>query len=343
MSPTGPVKGAIALANALSAWRQVTLVSLKPGSGPSAPLAKNVEQLDFSKVRGFLEKRRALKTLLSERQAAGGVSLISFCLSADFYALMSAKHVRVVSSVRGNLPVNYRMDYGPLGAILGMGHLLALRKADAVVAMTDAMARQVARFTGRAPTIIPNFVDEGPLEPYRSPPSDEPTVVFLGSLTSRKQPLALIDAFAAWRKRSGHGHLHLVGEGPLRPEIEMRVKKLELETSVSVHGYMAEPYKLLARAYLMAVPSLSEGMSRAVLEALYLGVPCLLRDVDGNKEIITPGSNGILFERNEELTSALSAGLQLRSKSGASLLPEFVRQETCARQYLALAEGSRSS
>ena len=53
----------------------------------------------------------------------------------------------------------------------------------------------------------------------------------------------------------------------------------------------------------MVLPSFSEGVSRSALEALFLGVPCVLRDVDGASELIHDGINGYLFNENSELHS----------------------------------------
>ena len=55
----------------------------------------------------------------------------------------------------------------------------------------------------------------------------------------------------------------------------------------------------------LVLPSLTEGVSRASLEALYLGVPCVMRNVDGNSELIKEGENGVLFDSDEQLSSAM--------------------------------------
>jgi glycosyltransferase involved in cell wall biosynthesis len=90
----------------------------------------------------------------------------------------------------------------------------------------------------------------------------------------------------------------------------------------------------------MAIPSRSEGLSRAALEALHLGVPCVLRDTDGNGELVRPGVNGILFHDDADLADAVAAGAKLGRMHGQreSLLPEPYRQHYAARQYLQLVD-----
>ena len=92
----------------------------------------------------------------------------------------------------------------------------------------------------------------------------------------------------------------------------------------------------------LVLPSLSEGVSRSALEALYLGVPCVLRDVDGSSELIQEGINGYLFSENSELPNAMMRAVELSRNRNelVSLLPEKFRQKRAARQYLDLLESS---
>ena len=134
-----------------------------------------------------------------------------------------------------------------------------------------------------------------------------------------------------------------MGDGPLRSAIEDRVQQLQLERIVSVHGNRDEPYDILARADVMALPSLSEGLSRASLEALYLGVPCVLREVDGNSELIRDGVNGTLFRETASLAGAMMAtAAWSRARTGRrdSLLPDAYRQQSAVHKYLALLDSA---
>ena len=60
----------------------------------------------------------------------------------------------------------------------------------------------------------------------------------------------------------------------------------------------------------MCLPSYSEGMSRAVLEALSLGIPCVLRNVKANSELIKDKENGILFNNTTDLYVSLNKALK---------------------------------
>ena len=340
---TGPLMGAVALANGLSRFRDVTLVALKEGSGTAPLVEPNVRVVSLSGYGGWVARVKAYRALL---RASGGrpqTASVSSCFSADMVNALCGSLAFTCAGVRANLPMNYRFDYGVAGTSLAVLHLTCLRACDAVVVMTRAMGAQVRRYTGAAPQVIGNFVDESHLDKYRAElPAEGPLrFVFMGSLTPRKQPLAVVEAISALTVSGASVHLDVVGDGPLRPKIAQRVRELKLDHAVSLHGHRDEPYEILARADVMVLPSLSEGLSRASLEALYLGVPCVLRAVDGNAELIQEGFNGTLFRDNTSLADAMaSTAAWSRARKGRreSLLPEAYRQHSAVSRYLALLD-----
>jgi glycosyltransferase involved in cell wall biosynthesis len=341
--PTGPVKGALALANALAADREIKVVTLKKGTGAAAPLDPSVEQLCLQSHGGMRAKVRAYRALLAQAGGRAHVASISFCLSADAVNLFCRSNALTCASVRANLIRNYGTDYGPIGVPLAAMHLASLRACDHIVAMTHAMARQIARYAGRRPVVIGNFVDEAALEPFRTTPVSAGPLrfVFLGSLNARKQPLLLLRCISELRRRGHDAQLDILGSGPLLGSLKDHLASMDLADAVRVHGFQPDPYPTLASADALVLPSVSEGLSRACLEALYLGVPCVLRAADGNGELITSGYNGSLFDRDVELPRAMleAAELSRRQRSRSeSLLPPAFRQHEAADQYATLVE-----
>ena len=268
------------------------------------------------------------------------------CLSADAANMLCFRHSVTCASVRGNLHQNYLLDYGQVGRAIASAHLLFLRAADHVVVMTEAMAKHVARFTGRGKiSVIRNFIDEESLESFRAsePPGGPLRFVFLGSLTERKQPLALVRAMAQLRSMGVDARAQLIGEGAMEGQLRQEIEQCGLGAQVALEGFLSAPYDALSRADALVLPSLSEGLSRACMEAMYLGVPCVLRAVDGNQELIRSGVTGVLFDRDEQLASAMVQAAHLartRWSAGAraSLLPHEFHQATAAHAYLNLVE-----
>lgn len=340
--PASPIRGAIALANGMAGLHEVTLVNLKAGSGVNALLDPRVKQMSLAHVSGgWAGKLRAYQHLLSTAGGRKDVASISMCFSADLLNRCCHAHAFTCASVRGNLPENYRLEYGPAGYVLSLLHLQVLRDFDRVTAMSSAMAAQLARHLGRAPEVIGNFVDEAELEPYRQVqlPRSGVRLAFVGNLSHLKRPDLAVQALGVLHPDA---RLDVIGVGPLRGKLERLVRRLDLGSRVVFHGYLAEPFTKVAKADVLVLPSLTEGISRAALEALHLGVPCVLRDVDGNQELIRPGYNGELFARNEDLPQAIHAALTINLTPAArfreSLLPSNFRQKYVVDRYLDLIE-----
>lgn len=339
--PTGPIKGGFALANALVRNRSVTIVALRDGSGAQARLNPAVHCISLEHAASYRAKLAAYRALLRNLGGRDRVASISLCLSADLVNRRCREYALTCASVRGNLLRNYRHDYGVVGLPLAWAHLLALRSVDHVVAMTHAMAKQVRRLTGTQPAVIGNFIDEEAIaDPESHSVSGPLRFVFVGSLSSRKRPNALLRAVASLRTRGHDVSLDLVGEGALAARLRDEARQLQIDSHVRFHGFRADPLMIVRLADAFVLPSLSEGLSRACLEALHLGVPCVLRETDGNSELIQSDFNGVLFNRESELPSAMLRAAELsRSRSiRSSLLPSAFRQQHAADLYRQLME-----
>jgi len=342
-SPTGPVKGAYALANEWVTGCEVTIVNIKQGVGAGTFLDDRVGKVSLVETaKGFYDKTRLYQSILKSAGNRKDVISVSFCFSADVINAFCSKLAITCSSVRGNLMANYRLDYGFLGLGLAAFHLSLLRFFDLVVAMNRHMADQIEKFSGKKAEIVGNFVDEKFLESYRAetPKSEKPlSFVFVGSLSKRKQPWLILDAVAKLRESRIDAVVHFVGSGSGFEKLRSSILKLRLEESAFLHGFMKSPYELLAQADAMVLPSLSEGTSRAALEALCLGVPCVLRDVDGNSDLIQDGVNGALFSDDGDLPEAMIRAAQISRKLSPqgfrpNLLPNFYRRDVAANKIL---------
>lgn len=345
LSPTGPVKGAIALANFLINKREITLVSVKNGVGASSVMDSRIKHICLSaSSSSTFGKLRAYKELLSEAGNRNEVASLSMCFSADLINIFCRKYALICSSVRGNLIKIYKMDYGIIGLPFAVIHLISLIGFDKVIAMSSHMADQIEYFSRRSSYVVGNFVDEIQLgkfkKKYRIDRPKAKRFVFVGSLSVRKQPLLLLKAVKELHDQGFNIQLDLIGNGPLFSDIIAEVRKLKLNDIVSIHGLLANPFPLISEADVFILPSMSEGTSRASLEALFIGLPCVLRKIDGNSELIESGTNGILFEKNIDLPCAMLDALELANSQSSltKLVPEFFRQEHSSNRYLEIIE-----
>ena len=124
-------------------------------------------------------------------------------------------------------------------------------------------------------------------------------IVTVGRLDPIKNQALLLDAFArllrTLRGQPRQVHLTLVGGGVLDEELRARAKRLGLEKAVSFLGSVNDVPAVLRKNHVFVLPSLNEGISNTVLEAMASGLPVIASDVGGNPELVVDGETGKLF------------------------------------------------
>jgi glycosyltransferase involved in cell wall biosynthesis len=339
LAPTGPIKGALAICNSLVEDFNVSLFTLKPSPPFSAYLNPRITLVDLSSAGGFLAKVAKYKSIVKQAGEGSSVISLSLCFSADIVNFLVRRHVITASSIRGHLPRTYRIDYGLFGIFLGFMHYFLVSQLEHAVVMTDGMANQFARFTGKRSVVIGNFIDEKELEPHRNSCSlDDAKLrfVFVGRLEMLKRPELVVEMICQLVEKNIPCVLDIFGDGPLMPRLKRIVSNRGIQEVVHFHGQVNNPWSVAAQADCLVLPSLTEGVSRAALEALYLGVPCVMRDVDSNADLIRPNENGNLFQDDAALLMAMQNTARL-GRNLASIRPVLLdgtfRQEECVIKY----------
>ena len=112
----------------------------------------------------------------------------------------------------------------------------------------------------------------------------------------KDQP-TLLRGFAAAAPDLADVDLLMVGDGPLRPELESLTAELGVTRRVKFLGIRKDIPELMQAADAFALTSVSEAASLTVLEAMASGLPCVLTNVGGNPEIVRHEREGLLFPR----------------------------------------------
>jgi glycosyltransferase involved in cell wall biosynthesis len=138
----------------------------------------------------------------------------------------------------------------------------------------------------------------------------KPFIFALGRLSRQKGFDVLILAHAlALRQGAASHHLMIAGEGPHLQQLEALAEELGVADSVTFAGFLKNPYAVLAKADLFALPSRWEGFPLALSEAVLLGIPAVSSDcVSGPSEILDGGRFGDLVPVDEERPLAASIG-----------------------------------
>jgi glycosyltransferase involved in cell wall biosynthesis len=160
----------------------------------------------------------------------------------------------------------------------------------------------------------------GPLA--RPEPAEvEPAVVFVGRHIPEKGVLALPEALRLARDELPELRGQILGDGPLRAEVEQRVRETGLGDAVSVPGFVGEDEVRTAvrRALCLALPSTREGYGLVVIEAASLGTPSVVVDHPDNAalELVEDGVNGVVAASAEPVE--LSAAFLRVNRAGRAM------------------------
>lgn len=148
-------------------------------------------------------------------------------------------------------------------------------------------------------------------------PAPVPENAFVIGLVARldpiKDPLTLVAAFSRLEAAGPREpYLVVIGDGPLYEELSQNVESAELSDRVYMPGARDDVPRLMQAMDLFVLPSLNEGISNTILEAMASGLPVLATRVGGNSELVEEGKTGTLFSPGNvvELTSLMARYLQ---------------------------------
>lgn len=153
--------------------------------------------------------------------------------------------------------------------------------------------------------------------------ANEFVVGSVGRLVAVKNYALLLRAVAAMAQKQIH--IVLVGDGPERSNLQALAVELGIADRVHLLGHRDDVSSLLGVMDIFVLPSLSEGMSNTLLEAMARGVPPVVSDVGGNGEIVQDGLNGLVFPSGDGVMltaylTRLCADHAQRTRFGASAL-----------------------
>jgi len=190
------------------------------------------------------------------------------------------------------------------------------RAARAVVFVSQGNRRTMAErvgLSGVEAMVIPNGVDVAGLEArvasaQAGRPRGLPARLVAAARYSREKGLDALVRAVAMLPPGMVERLDLYGDGPERRALRDLIKDLRLGERVMLHGWRQDIPEQLAGHDLFVLPSTSEGMPYALLEAMAVGLPVVATDVPGIVEALAGGEAGLLVRR--EGPEALAGGIR---------------------------------
>ena len=258
----------------------------------------------------------------------------------------------------GAMGIAVTLGSGIVACILGFFH----RRVSACLAVTEETRAEAVCFGIPAQRIylIPNGVDGRQFHPA-SPDERaaarlalglrcERLVLYVGRLSPEKNPLGLLDAWAAVDTKAREGALlALVGDGPDRDQVHARAQAPNLANVVHLAGQRSDVATWYRAADVYVISSHNEGLSNSMIEALASGLPVASTRVSGSSVLVESPAAGLVVDVGdvENLAGAMEALLKDESKRkrlGENARLTFESRfslETLSKKMILLYEGLR--
>jgi L-malate glycosyltransferase len=191
-------------------------------------------------------------------------------------------------------------------------HSMALGLATHILVNSEAIAARLAHTRAARRDrlgVIPNGVDLARFGPAMglSNGGQVATIATLANLRPEKGLGQLLEAAGIVTRTAPAARFVIWGEGPLRADLEARIRRLGLTTVVEMPGATQAPEKVLKQCHIFVLASLSEACSNVVLEAMATGVPVIATRVGGTPGLVDDGRTGLLVPPDD--APALAQGI----------------------------------
>ena len=162
-------------------------------------------------------------------------------------------------------------------------------------------------------------------------PGDSVVIGTVGRLDPVKDQAALVRAFATVAASHPDALLVIAGDGPCRAALGRLVEELGIAARVRLLGDRTDVPAVLAAMDVFVLPSIAEGISNTILEAMASGLPVVATRVGGSPELIEDGVSGTLVPAQDPAALASALGVYLDEPGMRAVHGKAARERAAAR------------
>ena len=258
---------------------------------------------------------------------------------------------------------SFNRPLGPLARRFFVGlERLAAGAGDLIISVNHEQRDSAVRYGVDTPDRICTVHNGIDLRPFGKPDrrlvrrhlgfQDSDLVVgAIGRLAPQKGLIYLIRAFPLILRSVPQAHLVIAGSGPLEAELKAEARRTGADNRIRFLGFRRDVPDLLSAFDVYAQPSLWEGLSISLIEALAAGCPVVTTDIESSREVVDHGSTGLLVAPADPVVLALAIEKLLSSpaltndfsENGRRAAAERFSEERMVDAILAAYERARGS
>ena len=295
------------------------------------------------KIKFDLAAIRQIKKYISDN----GMQIIhGHGYKSDLYGILAARSLKIpfVSTLHGWTAENGKVR------IYGLIDRFVIRYADHVVSVSPAITKELKRLNmdTRRISFIPNGIDIVCFSPPRRRRHlrsheflrKKFVIGTVGRLSVEKGHKYLIRALKEIMKKAPDVGMILVGDGPLKGKLQDEVHALRLSDNVLFAGFQDDVVSMYKEMDMFVLPSLTEGVPMALLEAMAMELPVVATDVGGISFVVGKDEGLLVNAGNSEALSSAIFSLvndpSLRVDLGKNARAKVIREfsiDACYRKY----------
>jgi glycosyltransferase involved in cell wall biosynthesis len=251
-----------------------------------------------SKRWTYIKRFLALRSLIRSRHPD---ILISFLPNVNIAAILASTNLKLTTICCERSDPSNRS----VSKFWTLISRLIYRYANVIIVQTDRTARKVKELYPRLRSVIviPNPLPDAIVSIYRQQENKSRKVLLsVGRLSQEKQLSKSIAVFSALAEEFPDWDFHIYGDGPLNDALSVQIKSLYLDNRIFLKGLVSNPWAVMAAADVFVMTSKFEGFPNALLEAMGVGLPCVVFDCpSGPREVTFDGRDALLVPLDDQI------------------------------------------